>query len=148
MSLKEQIQQDMKDAMRGGDKRRLGVIRLVLAAIKQREVDERVELDDAGVTAVLDKMAKQRRESIAQYSKAGRDDLVDQENYELEVLKNYLPEQLGEAEIEAMIEAAIQATGASDVKDMGKVMGQLKAKLQGRADMGAVSARIKARLAG
>lgn len=148
MSLKEQIQQDMKDAMRGGDKRRLGVIRLVLAAIKQREVDERVELDDAGVTAVLDKMAKQRRESIAQYSKAGRDDLVDQENYELEVLKNYLPEQLGAAEIEAMIEAAIQATGASDVKDMGKVMGQLKAKLQGRADMGAVSARIKARLAG
>ena len=148
MSVKEQIQQDMKDAMRGGDKPRLGVIRLVMAAIKQREVDERVELDDAAVTAVLDKMAKQRRESIAQYSKAGREDLVDQENYELEVLKNYLPEQLGEAEIDAMIQAAIEATGAASIKDMGKVMGQLKAKLQGRADMGAVSARIKARLSG
>jgi uncharacterized protein YqeY len=138
----------MKEAMRGGDKRRLGVIRLVMAAIKQREVDERIELDDAGVTAVLDKMAKQRRESIAQYSKAGRDDLVDQENFELEVLKSYLPEQLGEAEIDAMIEATIQTTGAASVKDMGKVMGQLKPKLQGRADMGAVSARIKARLSG
>ena len=148
MSLKEQLQQDMKEAMRGGDKRRLGAIRLVMAAIKQREVDERIELDDAAVTAVLDKMAKQRRESIAQYSKAGRDDLVDQENFELEVLKNYLPEQLGEAEIDAMIEATIQATGAASVKDMGKVMGQLKPKLQGRADMGAVSARIKARLSG
>jgi uncharacterized protein YqeY len=148
VSLKEQIQQDMKEAMRGGDKRRLGVIRLVMAAIKQREVDERIELDDAGITAVLDKMAKQRRESIAQYSKAGRDDLVDQENFELEVLKSYLPEQLGEAEIDAMIEATIQTTGAASVKDMGKVMGQLKPKLQGRADMGAVSARIKARLSG
>jgi uncharacterized protein YqeY len=148
VSLKEQIQQDMKEAMRGGDKRRLGVIRLVMAAIKQREVDERIELDDTGITAVLDKMAKQRRESIAQYSKAGRDDLVDQENFELEVLKSYLPEQLGEAEIDAMIEATIQMTGAASVKDMGKVMGQLKPKLQGRADMGAVSARIKARLSG
>ena len=148
MSLKEQIQQDMKEAMRGGDKRRLGVIRLVMAAIKQREVDERIVLDDAGFTAVLDKMAKQRRESVAQYSKAGRDDLVDQENFELEVLKSYLPEQLGEAEIDAMIEATIQTTGAASVKDMGKVMGQLKPKLQGRADMGAVSARIKARLSG
>jgi uncharacterized protein YqeY len=148
VSLKEQIQQDMKEAMRGGDKRRLGVIRLVMAAIKQREVDERIELDDTGITAVLDKMAKQRRESIAQYSKAGRDDLVDQENFELEVLKSYLPEQLGEAEIDAMIEATIQMTGAASVKDMGKVMGQLKPRLQGRADMGAVSARIKARLSG
>ena len=148
MSLKEQIQQDMKEAMRGGDKRRLGVIRLVMAAIKQREVDERIELDDAGITAVLDKMAKQRRESIAQYSKAGRDDLVEQENFELELLKTYLPEQLDEAEIDAMIEATIQSTGAASVKDMGKVMGQLKPKLQGRADMGAVSARIKARLSG
>jgi len=148
VSLKEQLQQDMKQAMRGADKRRLGVIRLVMAAIKQREVDERVDLDDTGVTAVLDKMAKQRRESIAQYSKASRDDLVDQENFELEILKSYLPEQLGEAEIDAMIEATIQATGADSVKDMGKVMGQLKPKLQGRADMGAVSARIKARLSG
>ncbi len=148
MSLKEQLQQDMKQAMRGGEKRRLGAIRLVMAAIKQREVDERTELDDAAVTAVLDKMAKQRRESIAQYSKAGRDDLVEQENFELELLKSYLPEQLGEAEIDAMIEATIQSTGAASVKDMGKVMGQLKPKLQGRADMGAVSARIKARLSG
>ena len=138
----------MKQAMRGGDKRRLGAIRLVMAAIKQREVDERIELDDAAVTAVLDKMAKQRRESIAQYSKAGRDDLVEQENFELELLKTYLPEQLDEAEIDAMIEATIQSTGAASVKDMGKVMGQLKPKLQGRADMGAVSARIKARLSG
>ena len=148
MSLKEQLQQDMKEAMRGGDKRRLGVIRLVMAAIKQREVDERIELDDAAVTAVLDKMAKQRRESIAQYSKAGRDDLVEQENFELEFLKSYLPEPLGEAEIDAMIEATIQATGAASVKDMGKIMGQLKPMLQGRADMGAVSARIKTRLSG
>ena len=138
----------MKQAMRGGDKRRLGAIRLVMAAIKQREVDERIELDDAAVTAVLDKMAKQRRESIAQYSKAGRDDLVEQENFELELLKTYLPEQLEAAEIDAMIEATIQSTGAASVKDMGKVMGQLKPKLQGRADMGAVSARIKARLSG
>jgi len=138
----------MKQAMRGGDKRRLGVIRLVMAAIKQREVDERIELDDAAVTAVLDKMAKQRRESIAQYSKAGRDDLVEQENFELELLKTYLPEQLEEAEIDAMIEATIQSTGAASVKDMGKIMGQLKPRLQGRADMGAVSARIKARLSG
>ena len=148
MSLKEQLQQDMKQAMRGGDKRRLGAIRLVMAAIKQREVDERIELDDAAVTAVLDKMAKQRRESIAQYGKAGRDDLVEQENFELELLKTYLPEQLEAAEIDAMIEATIQSTGATSVKDMGKVMGQLKPKLQGRADMGAVSARIKARLSG
>jgi hypothetical protein len=148
VSLKEQLQQDMKQAMRGGDKRRLGAIRLVMAAIKQREVDERIELDDAAVTAVLDKMAKQRRESIAQYGKAGRDDLVEQENFELELLKTYLPEQLDEAEIDAMIEATIQSTGAASVKDMGKVMGQLKPRLQGRADMGAVSARIKARLSG
>ena len=138
----------MKQAMRGGDRRRLGAIRLVMAAIKQREVDERIELDDAAVTAVLDKMAKQRRESIAQYSKAGRDDLVEQENFELELLKTYLPEQLSEAEIDAMIDATIQSTGAASVKDMGKVMGQLKPRLQGRADMGAVSARIKTRLSG
>jgi len=146
MSLKERIQEDVKDAMRAKDKARLGAIRLITAAIKQREVDERIELDDAQITAVLDKMAKQRRESIAQYSKAGRDDLVDQENFELEVLKCYLPEQLGEAEIDAMIEATIQATGAASVKDMGKVMGLLKPKLAGRADMGTVSGKIKAKL--
>jgi len=138
----------MKTAMRAGDKRGLGVIRLINAAIKQREVDERIELDDAQVTVVLDKMAKQRRESIGQYQKAGRDDLVEQENFELELLKTYLPEQLDAAEIDALIEAAITTTGASQIKDMGKVMGQLKAKLAGRADMGAVSARIKARLSG
>ena len=148
MSLKDKLQQDMKEAMRGGDKPRLGVIRLINAAIKQREVDERIELDDAQVTGVLDKMAKQRRESIDQYEKAGRDDLARQENFELEVLQAYLPEQLGDAEIDALIDEAIQSSGASSMKDMGKVMGQLKPKLQGRADMGAVSGKIKARLSG
>ena len=146
MPLKDKLQQDMKDALRGGDKRSLGVIRLILAAIKQREVDERIELDDAQVTSVLDKMAKQRRDSLEQYEKAGRDDLAEQETFELELLKAYLPAQLGEAEVDALIDDAIQTTGASSMKDMGKVMGRLKTKLQGRADMGAVSARIKARL--
>jgi len=148
VSLKEQLQQDMKDALRGGDKRSLGVIRLILAAIKQREVDERIELDDVQVTSVLDKMTKQRRDSLEQYQKAGRDDLADQETFELEILKAYLPEQLGDAEIDVLIDEAIQAAGANSMKDMGKVMGQLKAKLQGRADMGAVSSRIKDRLSG
>jgi uncharacterized protein YqeY len=146
MSLKDRIQQDMKDSMRGGNKSRLGVIRLILAAIKQREVDERIELDDAQVTIVLDKMAKQRRESISQFEKAGRTDLVDQEAAELKIIQEFLPEQLGEAEINTLIEAAMEQTGASSIKDMGKVMGQLKSQLQGRADMGAVSALIKARL--
>ena len=146
MSLKDKLQQDMKAAMRAGEKRQLAVIRLINAAIKQREVDERIELDDQQVTAAIDKMAKQRRESIEQYEKAGRDDLADQEKFELELLKSYLPEQLGEAEIDAMIEAAVTATGASSIKDMGKIMGQLKPKLAGRADMGAVSGKIKARL--
>lgn len=146
MPLKDKLQQDMKDALRGGDKRSLGVIRLILAAIKQREVDERIALDDAQVTSVLDKMAKQRRDSLEQYEKAGRDDLAEQETFELELLKAYLPAQLGEAEVDALIDDAIQTTGANSMKDMGKVMGQLKNKLQGRADMGAVSARIKARL--
>ena len=148
MSLKDKLQQDMKDAMRGGDKPRLGVIRLILAAVKRREVDERIELDDAQITTVLDKMSKQRRDSLEQYEKAGRDDLAGQEQFELDILKSYLPEQLGDAEIDALIEEAVQATGASSMKDMGKVMGQLKNKLQGRADMGAVSGKIKARLAG
>ena len=146
MSLKDRIQQDMKAAMRSGDKPRLATIRLMLAAIKQKEVDERTELGDAEVTAVLDKMAKQRRESISQFEKAGRDDLVMQETGELELIQEYLPEPLGEAEINALIEAAMADTGATSLKDMGKVMGQLKPKLQGRADMGAVSALIKARL--
>lgn len=148
MSLKDTLQQDMKNALRAGDKRRLGVIRLINAAIKQREVDERIELDDTQVTAVLDKMAKQRRESIAQYLKANRQDLADQESFELDTLKHYLPAQLGAADLEAMITAAIAATGASSIKDMGKVMGQLKDQLAGRADMGAVSGQIKARLSG
>ena len=148
MPLKDKLQQDMKDALRGGDKRSLGVIRLILAAIKQREVDERIELDDVQVTSVLDKMAKQRRDSLEQYQKAGRDDLADQETFELEILKAYLPEQLGDAEIDVLIDEAIQASGANSMKDMGKVMGQLKAKLQGRANMGAVSGRIKDRLSG
>ena len=148
MTLKNKLQQDMKDALRGGDKRSLGIIRLILAAIKQREVDERIELDDAQVTSVLDKMAKQRRDSHEQYEKAGRDDLAEQEAFELDMLKAYLPEQLGGTEIDTLIDEAIQATGASSMKDMGKVMGQLKPKLQGRADMGAVSGRIKDRLSG
>jgi len=146
MSLKDRIQQDVKDAMRAKDKSRLAAIRLITAAIKQREVDERIELDDAQVTAVLDKMAKQRRESISQFEKAGRDDLIAQEVMELEIIQSYLPEQLGEDEINALIDSAMQETGATSIKDMGKVMGQLKPKLQGRADMSAVSALIKARL--
>lgn len=138
----------MKDALRGRDKPRLGVIRLILAAVKQREVDERIELDDAQINAVLDKMSKQRRDSLEQFEKAGRDDLVEQEKFELGILKAYLPEPLSDAEIGALIEEAVQTTGASSIKDMGKVMGLLKSKLQGRADMGAVSGKIKARLTG
>jgi uncharacterized protein YqeY len=146
MSLKDRITQDVKDAMRAKDKPRLATLRLITAAIKQREVDERIELDDTQVTLVLDKMVKQRRESIVQFEKAGRDDLIAIENNELEIIIPYLPEQLGEDEINALIDAALEQTGASSIKDMGKVMGQLKPKLQGKADMGAVSALIKARL--
>jgi hypothetical protein len=136
----------MKTAMKAGDKSRLGVIRLILSAIKQIEVDERKELSDADILAVLDKMTKQRRESAAQYEQAGRDDLLEQENYEITVLKDFLPAALSEDEIDSMIEQAIASTGASSIKDMGKVMGQLKPQLQGRADMGAVSGKIRARL--
>jgi uncharacterized protein YqeY len=146
MSLKERIQQDVKDAMRARDKERLATIRLITAAIKQREVDERIELDDEQVLLVLDKMCKQRRESISQFEKAGRDDLIAQEVSELDIIQGYLPEQLDDDEIGALIDAAMADTGASSIKDMGKVMGQLKPKLQGRADMGAVSAMIKSRL--
>ncbi|RRQ21768.1 GatB/YqeY domain-containing protein [Thiohalobacter thiocyanaticus] len=146
MSLKAQIQEDMKAAMRGGDKSRLATIRLIMAAIKQREVDERIELDDAQVTAVLDKMVKQRRESIEQYQSAGREELAAKEQQEIEVIQDYLPEPLTEAEISQLIDDAIAASGASSIKDMGKVMGQLKPKLQGRADMGAVSGQVKAKL--
>jgi len=133
--------------MKGGDKPRLGTIRLIMAAIKQREVDERIELDDTQVLAVLDKMVKQRRDSIAQYQQAGRQELADREQSEIEVIQDYLPAALSEAEIQALLDAAMEATGASSMKDMGKVMGRLKPQLQGRADMGAVSALIKQRLA-
>jgi hypothetical protein len=146
MSLKDRILQDVKDAMRSRDKPRLATLRLITAAIKQQEVDERIELDDAQVLALLDKMCKQRRESISQYEKAARDDLIAQETSELELIQTYLPEQLGEDEIAAFIDEAMAATGAASIKDMGKVMGQLKPRLQGRADMGAVSAMIKAKL--
>lgn len=147
MPLKDRIQQEIKDAMRAGDKQRLATIRLIHAAIKQKEVDERISLDDSQVTTVLDKMSKQRRESISHYEKANRTDLVDQEEYELKIIQEYLPEQLDKEELNALIEAAMAETGASSIRDMGKVMGLLKPKLQGRADMGAVSALIKARLA-
>jgi len=146
MSLKDRILQDVKDAMRARDKPRLATIRLITAAIKQQEVDERIELDDTQVLALLDKMCKQRRESISQFEKAGRDDLIAQETSELELIQTYLPEQFGEDEIAALIDEAMASTGAASIKDMGKVMGQLKPKLQGRADMGAVSAMIKAKL--
>ena len=146
MSLKDRITGDVKDAMRAKDKPRLATLRLITAAIKQQEVDERIELDDTQVLAQLDKMCKQRRESISQFEKAGRDDLIAQEVSELEIIQTYLPEQLSEDEIAALIDEAMASTGAASIKDMGKVMGQLKPKLQGRADMGAVSALIKAKL--
>jgi len=146
MSLKNRITDDVKDAMRARDKPRLATLRLITAAIKQQEVDERIELDDTQLLSLLDKMCKQRRESISLFEKAARDDLIAQEVSELDIIKTYLPEQLGEAEIAALIDETMAATGAASIKDMGKVMGQLKPKLQGRADMGAVSAMIKARL--
>lgn len=146
MSLKAQIQEDMKSAMRAGDKERLATVRLILAGIKQREIDERIELDDAQVFSVLDKMAKQRRESITQFQSGGRADLVAKETAELQIVTAYLPAPLSDAEIDALIAAAIGATGATTLKDMGKVMGTVKAQAAGRADMGVVGARIKAKL--
>ncbi len=146
MSLKDRIQEDMKAALKAGDKARLGAIRLIMAAVKQREVDERTQLDDRQVLAVLDKMAKQRRESITQYRAAGRDDLAEKEQAELEIIQSYLPEALSEAEIDELIAAAIRETGAAGIRDMGKVMARLKPQLQGRADMAQVSARVKAAL--
>jgi uncharacterized protein YqeY len=148
VTLKERITEDMKAAMRASEKERLLTIRMVQAAIKQREVDERITLDDAQVIAVLEKMVKQRRESIVAFEQGGRADLADKEKAEIGLLQVYLPTQLSEAEIDALIREAIAATGAASVKDMGKVMGVVKAKAAGRADMGAVSARIKAALAG
>lgn len=148
MSLKQRLTDDMKTAMKSRDKARLGVIRLVNAAIKQREVDERIELDDTAVLAVLEKMVKQRKDSVSQYDAAGRDDLAAIERAEIVVIEDYLPAKLGEAEVLAEIDAAIAATGASGPADMGKLMGVLKPKLAGRADMGQVSALVKRRLAG
>lgn len=148
MSLKARITDDMKVAMRAQDKARLGVIRLILAAIKQQEVDSRVEMDDTAILAVLDKMVKQRRESIRQYSDAGRTDLADQELFEVGIIQNYLPQPLSEAELAALIEQAIAETAAASVRDMGKVMNWLKPKAQGRTDMGKVSGLIKTRLGG
>jgi uncharacterized protein YqeY len=146
MALKERITEDMKSAMRAGEKERLATIRLALAAIKQREVDERITLDDAQVLAVLEKMIKQRREAIVQFQSGGRADLVAKESAEITVLQGYLPAQMSDAELDALIAEAISATGATSVRDMGKVMGFVKPKAQGRADMGAVSARIKQKL--
>ena len=145
-ALKSRLVADMKSSMKSGDKGRLLVIRNMLSAIKQIEVDERIELDDARVIAVLDKMSKQRRESIAQFTIAGRDDLIQIETAELEIIQEYLPEALSEEDVNAAIEDAIGSSGASSMKDMGKVMGILKPTLQGRADMSKVSQLIKSRL--
>ena len=146
MSLKERIQDDMRAAMRSGEKDRLGTIRLILAAVKQREVDERIVLDDPQVLSVLDKMAKQRRESMTQFEAGGRPDLVAKEAAELTIISSYLPAPLSDAELEALISGAIAQSGAASIKDMGKVMGLIKPAASGRADMAAVGARIKARL--
>jgi uncharacterized protein YqeY len=148
MTLKERITEDMKTAMRSGEKDRLAVIRLLQAAIKQREVDERITLDDAQITSVLEKMIKQRKESVVAFEKGGRADLVAKENAEIAVLQPYLPAQLSDAELDALIAKPSARTGAASIKDMGKVMGVVKAKAAGKADMGAVGARIKAKLGG
>ncbi len=145
-TLTQRLSDDMKSAMRSKDAQRLGVIRLIRAAIKQREIDERIELDDGQVLAILDKMNKQRRDSIEQYTKGNRPDLADVERAEIKVIKDYLPPALSETELETMINDAIATSGASSAKDMGKVIGLLKGKLQGRADMGTVSGQIKAKL--
>ena len=146
MSLKGQIFEDMKSAMKAGDKDRLKVVRLMLAAIKQVEVDKRIELDDTAVLSVLEKMIKQRRDSVQQSQKGNRDDLADIELAEIVVLKDYLPERLSDDELDAMIDEAIRSSGAESIRDMGKVMGQIKSKAAGRADMGSVGAKVKARL--
>jgi len=148
MSLKARITEDMKNAMRAKEAARLSAIRLLLAAMKQREVDERIELSDADILGIVEKMIKQRRESIVQYEKGGRADLVEAENFEVGVLAAYLPQQLGEAEVAALVDAAIAETGAKAMPDMGKLMAVLKPKLAGRADMGKVSALVRSKLAG
>jgi uncharacterized protein YqeY len=148
MTLKDRITEDMKTAMRAGEKERLATIRLILSAVKQREVDERITLDDSQVLAAIEKMIKQRKEAITQFEAGGRADLVAKETAEIGILQGYLPAQMSDAEIDALIGEAIASTGAASIKDMGKVMGAVKAKAQGRADMGAVSARIKQKLSG
>jgi uncharacterized protein YqeY len=148
MSLKERITDDMKAAMRSGEKERLGVIRMITSAIKQREVDERISLDDAQVLSVLEKMIKQRKESLVQFQAGNRQDLVDKESAEITLLQGYLPSQLSDADVDGLINDAIAASGAGSIKDMGKVMAIIKGKAQGRADMAAVGAKIKARLSG
>ena len=148
MSLREQLTEDIKTAMKAREAERLAALRLMLAAVKQREVDERVTLDDAGVISVVEKMIKQRKDSIAQYEKAARQDLADRERYEISVVEAYLPKQMSQQEIEAAVAEALAATGAKSAADMGRIMGVLKPRLAGRADMGKVSALVKARLAG
>jgi uncharacterized protein YqeY len=148
MPLKDRITEDMKTAMRAGEKERLGTIRLILSAIKQREVDERITLDDSQVLAAIEKMIKQRKEAITQFQAGGRADLVAKETAEIAILQTYLPAQMSDADIDGLIAEAIASTGAASIKDMGKVMAIVKAKAQGRADMGAVSARIKQKLSG
>ena len=148
MNLKARLTDDMKAAMKSGDRQRLGTIRLVQAAIKQREVDERIQLDDAQVLQVLEKMLKQRRDSVAQYEAAQRQDLAAQERYEIGVIESYLPAQLSEAEVDALVTSAITDSGAASARDMGKVMALLKERAAGRADMGALSQKVKAKLAG
>jgi uncharacterized protein YqeY len=147
-SLKDRITEDMKNAMRAKDSERLGTIRMITSAIKQREVDERISLDDTQVLSVIEKMIKTRKESIAQFQTGGRDDLVAKETKEVELLQAYLPEQLSEAELDGLIAAAIAESGAASIKDMGKAMAILKQKAQGRADMGAISTKLKAKLGG
>jgi uncharacterized protein len=148
VSLRDQLSEDIKSAMKAREAERLAALRLMLAAVKQREVDERITLDDAGVISVVEKMIKQRKDSIAQYEKAARKDLADKERYEISVIEAYLPKQMSQQEIEAAVAEALSATGAKSPADMGKVMGLLKPKLAGRADMGKVSAAVKAKLAG
>ena len=148
MSLKERITEDMKTAMRAGEKERLATIRLILSAIKQREVDERIALDDSQVLAAVEKMIKQRKEAITQFEAGGRQDLVAKESAEIKILQTYLPAQMSDAEIDALIAESIDSTGAASIKDMGKVMGAVKGKAQGRADMAVVGARIKQKLGG
>ena len=148
MPLKARLTDDMKQALKAGDKARLSVVRMALAAVKQREVDDRAELDDAQILGVIEKMIKQRRESASQFRSGDREDLAAKEESEIEVLSTYLPEPLSESEIDALIDEAIQASGAESIRDMGKVMGRIKEAAQGRVDMGAVGQRVKARLAG